>query len=121
MVYVATTSYKIWIRIILGKFTSEFIVGRWYLLHNYLLLITEKFELLILHMLLHSLEYWAFELLVIIAGLMPNSEGTTSLVAIWYFLLIFTTIAQFDQCRNNKRVISISSLMTCMQKSDFCS
>ncbi|KAK8300484.1 hypothetical protein V6Z12_D05G392500 [Gossypium hirsutum] len=28
------------------------------------------------------LEYWAFELLVLLAGLMPNSEVTTSLIAI---------------------------------------
>ncbi|XP_057968585.1 protein DETOXIFICATION 19-like isoform X2 [Malania oleifera] len=28
-----------------------------------------------------SLEYWAFEVLVILAGLMPNSENTTSLIA----------------------------------------
>ncbi|KAJ4726334.1 Protein DETOXIFICATION [Melia azedarach] len=27
------------------------------------------------------LEYWAFEILVILAGLMPNSEVTTSLIA----------------------------------------
>ncbi|XP_040966760.1 protein DETOXIFICATION 18 isoform X2 [Gossypium hirsutum] len=30
------------------------------------------------------LEYWAFELLVLLAGLMPNSEVTTSLIAMWY-------------------------------------
>ncbi|KAI9186970.1 hypothetical protein LWI28_022884 [Acer negundo] len=28
-----------------------------------------------------SLEYWAFEILVLLAGLMPNSELTTSLIA----------------------------------------
>ncbi|CBI20274.3 unnamed protein product, partial [Vitis vinifera] len=27
------------------------------------------------------LEYWAFEILVLLAGLMPNSETTTSLIA----------------------------------------
>lgn len=31
-----------------------------------------------------SLEYWAFELLVLLAGLMPDAENTTSLIAIWY-------------------------------------
>ncbi|KAK1395598.1 hypothetical protein POM88_005461 [Heracleum sosnowskyi] len=30
------------------------------------------------------LEYWVFEILVFMAGLMKNSEVTTSLVAIWY-------------------------------------
>ncbi|XWS11011.1 hypothetical protein CRYUN_Cryun38cG0047100 [Craigia yunnanensis] len=29
------------------------------------------------------LEFWAFEILVFLAGLMPNSEITTSLIAIW--------------------------------------
>lgn len=32
----------------------------------------------------HSLEYWAFEVLVILAGIMPNAELTTSLMAMWY-------------------------------------
>jgi hypothetical protein len=31
-----------------------------------------------------SLEYWAFELLVLIAGLLPNSTVSTSLIAMWY-------------------------------------
>lgn len=31
-----------------------------------------------------SLEYWAFEVLVFLAGLMPDSQITTSLIAIWY-------------------------------------
>lgn len=31
-----------------------------------------------------SLEYWAIELLVLIAGLLPNSTASTSLIAIWY-------------------------------------
>jgi hypothetical protein len=30
------------------------------------------------------LEYWAFELLVLIAGLLPNSTVSTSLIAMWY-------------------------------------
>lgn len=30
-----------------------------------------------------SLEYWAFEILVFLAGLMQNSEVTTSLIAMW--------------------------------------
>ena len=40
---------------------------------------------------LFSLEYWTFEILVFLAGVMPNSEVTTSLIAIWYFasLLLF--------------------------------
>ncbi|KNA25368.1 hypothetical protein SOVF_007220 [Spinacia oleracea] len=29
------------------------------------------------------LEFWAFEILVLLAGLMPNSKTTTSLIAIW--------------------------------------
>lgn len=31
----------------------------------------------------NSLEYWAFEILVFLAGLAPNSETNTSLIAIW--------------------------------------
>ena len=31
-----------------------------------------------------SLEYWAFEVLVFLAGLMPDSQITISLIAIWY-------------------------------------
>lgn len=31
-----------------------------------------------------SFEYWAFEVLVFLAGLFPDSEITTSLIAIWY-------------------------------------
>jgi multidrug resistance protein, MATE family len=34
-----------------------------------------------------SLEYWAFELLVLIAGLLPNSTVSTSLIAMWYVCL----------------------------------
>jgi MATE family multidrug resistance protein len=30
-----------------------------------------------------SLEYWAFEVLVFLAGIMPDSQITTSLIAIW--------------------------------------
>lgn len=30
-----------------------------------------------------SLEYWAFEILVFLAGLMQNAETTTSLIAMW--------------------------------------
>jgi hypothetical protein len=40
-----------------------------------------------------SLEYWAFEILVFLAGLMPGSEISTSLIAIWYvqlLLFVFT-------------------------------
>jgi len=36
-----------------------------------------------------SLEYWAFEVLVFLAGLMPDSQITTSLIAIWYGSHIF--------------------------------
>lgn len=35
-----------------------------------------------------SLEYWAFEILVFLAGLMPDSEITTSLLAMWYISLL---------------------------------
>lgn len=43
----------------------------------------------------NSLEYCAFEILVLVAGLMPNSEVTTSLIAMWYvsFILSITLIS----------------------------
>jgi hypothetical protein len=31
-----------------------------------------------------SLEYWVFEILVLIAGLLPDSTVSTSLTAMWY-------------------------------------
>ncbi|KAL5101080.1 hypothetical protein RYX36_005407 [Vicia faba] len=39
------------------------------------------------------LEYWAFEIMVFLAGLLPNSQITTSLIAIWYasYTLTFFT------------------------------
>lgn len=36
-----------------------------------------------------SLEYWAFEILVLLGGLMPNSQLTTSLVAMWWVHVSF--------------------------------
>lgn len=30
-----------------------------------------------------SFEYWAFEVLVLVAGLMPNSHMSTSIIAMW--------------------------------------
>ncbi|KAK4851777.1 hypothetical protein QYF36_018359 [Acer negundo] len=42
------------------------------------------------------LEYWAFEILVLLAGLMQNSEVTTSLIAIWLASLCLPFFAASD-------------------------
>ena len=42
-----------------------------------------------------SFEYWAFEILIFLAGLLPDSEITTPLVAIWYGSDAFHVISVF--------------------------
>ncbi|KAF9591781.1 hypothetical protein IFM89_007111 [Coptis chinensis] len=42
----------------------------------------------------HGLESWAFELLVLLAGLMPNSENSTSLIAMWLGIMAMVHIHQ---------------------------
>lgn len=32
----------------------------------------------------HSLEWWSFELLILLSGLLPNPELETSVLSIWY-------------------------------------
>lgn len=44
----------------------------------------EKSTVLSLNNSICSLEYWAFEILVFLAGLMKDAETTTSLIAMWY-------------------------------------
>nr|POE75970.1 protein detoxification 19 [Quercus suber] len=39
-------------------------------------------------LMLAILEYWAFEILVLLAGLLQNSETTTSLIAMWVTLVL---------------------------------
>ncbi|KAF8695559.1 hypothetical protein HU200_037408 [Digitaria exilis] len=42
-------------------------------------------------------EYWSFEILVLLAGLMPESQLSTSIIAMWYaFSLPFPSLMQCD-------------------------
>lgn len=36
-----------------------------------------------------SLEWWSFELLILMSGLLPNPELQTSVLSVWYEMVTF--------------------------------
>jgi hypothetical protein len=39
----------------------------------------------------HSLEWWSYELLVLLSGILPNPALETSVLSIWYVLISSTS------------------------------
>lgn len=59
---------------------------------------------------LASLEWWSFELLILLSGLLPNPQLETSVLSIWCW--IFLVIVSFQLCSSELSGSSNSVLLS---------
>ena len=46
-----------------------------------------------------SLEWWSFELLILLSGLLPNPELETSVLSVWYAFCLFFFFCWLDHLK----------------------
>ena len=92
-----------------------------YLIFYVMFLLALKFSLMFVSYIfdLCSLEWWSFELIILLSGLLPNPELETSVLSIWYAINLSPSDVNGFMClKIGFEIVTCSQILNLIHSSD---